>query len=262
MNRPLSLRIAPERLRMSLFYRYYRTRRDKWLGLYEDAPLHYAPSVKMKLIPGDAISDPLAFTGTYEPRLTRRVAELARSGGMLIDAGANLGYFSLLWCALNPRNDCIAFEASPRTYPLLKMNIARNGFEKRVTSCPLAVGRERGTAQFNLGPAEQFGWGGLSLAQTNDTVKVDVVKIDQMVPEDRLVALLKIDIEGADTWALLGCERLLRKGLVGEVWYEQHKERMALLGIGEDTAQNYLRSVGYKAIHMGGIEWCAIPEGI
>ena len=33
MNRPLALRIAPERLRMSLFSRYYRKRRDKWLGL-------------------------------------------------------------------------------------------------------------------------------------------------------------------------------------------------------------------------------------
>ena len=104
-----------------------------------------------------------------------------------------MGYFSLLaMVRVESSQRLYSFEASPRTYPLFKMNVARNGFGSRVTAHPLAVGTERGTVHFNLGPAEQFGWGGLSLEQTNDTVKVDVVRIDQMVPENRLVALLKI----------------------------------------------------------------------
>jgi hypothetical protein len=75
-----------------------------------------------------------------------------------------------------------------------------------------------------------------------------------------------VDIEGADTWALTGCERLLRRRLVREVWYEQNKPRMRALGIPLDAAQDYLRSVGYEPSPHGDpaeemVEWSAVPRG-
>ena len=87
----------------------------------------------MKLVPGDCISDVIAFTGVYELKLSRRISELARRGGILIDVGANLGYYSLMWAALNPRNKCIAFEASPRNIEILRHNISTNGLDKQIT---------------------------------------------------------------------------------------------------------------------------------
>lgn len=83
----------------------------------------------MELVPGDHISDIIAFTGVYEMSLTKRVVDLARQGGVLVDVGANLGYFPLLWAALNRENKCFAFEASPRNIPLLNRNISRNSLE-------------------------------------------------------------------------------------------------------------------------------------
>jgi hypothetical protein len=122
MNRPLLLQLLPEPLRLSAWYRLYAGKHGKhykWLKLYEAASLTYAKEVRLQLLPGDHISDQIAFTGFYELSLTRRLIELSKQGGTMIDIGANLGYFSCLWAAGNAKNKCFAFEASPRNIGIL-----------------------------------------------------------------------------------------------------------------------------------------------
>lgn len=63
---------------------------------------------------------------------------------------------------------------------------------------------------FNLGPVEQTGWGGFEVASAGAGVDVDVVRVDQAVSWNKPIALLKVDIEGADAWALMGSEQLLK----------------------------------------------------
>lgn len=249
---------------MSAWWRLYRHSGARWAPLYTSARLDYAPGVTMELVPGDVISDSIAFTGVYESALSRRVAELAKSGGTMIDVGANLGYVTLLWVAARADNRCISFEASPRNIELLRRNVARNGVESRVQIMPVAAGKSAETLRFHPGHAEQTGGGGLSLDGAPGEIEVDVVRIDEVVPADARIALLKVDIEGADTWALMGCERLLVSRLVGEVWFEQNKPRMEALRIPLDAAQDYLRSVGYVSRALGDpdaplVEWCATP---
>jgi FkbM family methyltransferase len=218
----------------------------------------------MELVPGDIISDSIAFTGVYELQLTRRVAELARDGGTLIEVGANLGYFVMLWAAARPENKCIAFEASPRNVDILRRNVHRNGFDTQVEVVPHAAGKEPGKLQFDLGPADQTGWGGFAADGKAGAIDVDVVRVDEAVREAGPIALLKVDIEGADVWALQGCERMLKARAIREVWFEQNKPRICELGLPLDAAQNYLHSVGYVPRPHGDVtadlvEWSAVP---
>ena len=86
-----------------------------------------------------------------------------------------------------------------------------------------------------------------------------------MVGADQDIPLLKIDIEGADTWALMGSELLLRTKRVKEIWYEQNKPRMRGLGIGEGEAEKFLRSVGYVSRPESDpsfdvVDWSASPS--
>jgi FkbM family methyltransferase len=265
MKRPLLLRLLPESLRLTAFYKFYRGKHDRYRGLYQSASLCSAPNVTMELVPGDHISDIIAFTGIYETHLTKRVADLARQGGVLIDVGANLGYFPLLWAALNRGNRCFAFEASPRNIPLLNRNVKLNGLESQIDILPVAAGKEDGTLRFNLGPTEQTGWGGFAVATAEGGVDVDVVRVDQAISCDKPIALLKVDIEGADAWALMGSERLLKTKAVREVWFEQNKPRMQELGIPLNAAQDFLSSMGYSSSPNGPtasdlVEWTAIPN--
>ena len=264
MNRPLLLRLLPERLRAVVWARLYRGRHAAWATLYEKSTLTYAPLVSMKLVPGDVISDSIAFMGVYEPLLTRRVVELARAGGTLVEVGANLGYFALIWAAADPSNKCVAFEASPRNLDILRRNIVRNGFESQIKLVPVAAGREAGKLQFDVGPSEQTGWGGFAAADAAETIVVDVLRVDEVVGSADPITLLKMDIEGAEAWALMGCEQLLKSQTIREIWFEQNKPRIRTLGIPLNAAQEYLDSVGYVSRPESDttgdlVEWSAVP---
>lgn len=263
MKRPLVLRLLPNRLRVAAWARLFRPVSERWYSLYRGAPLRFAPNVTMELTPGDVISDCIAFTGIYELTLSRHLVRLAREGGTMIDVGAHLGYFSLLWAAANRANRCFAFEASPRNIERLKRNVARNGFDAHIEVLPLAAGREHGSVPFDAGPLEQTGWGGLAAAPGDGTILVEAVRVDEALSTINEVALLKIDAEGADAWVLMGCERLLRGRRVNSIWFEQNKPRIKALGVGEREAEEYLRSLGYLACPRSNpsaevVEWSAV----
>jgi len=265
MKTPLLLRLLPESLRLSAYYKFYRGKHDQYQRLYQSAKLCYSPNVIMDLVPGDHISDIIAFTGVYEARLSKHIANLARRGGIFVDVGANLGYFSLLWTSLNKDNKCFAFEASPRNIPLLNRNIIMNGLDSQIEVFPVAAGKEAGRMSFNLGPEDQTGWGGFGAASPGEGVDVDVVRIDQVVPSDKPISLLKVDIEGADAWALMGSEQLFSAKIVQEICYEQNKPRMRQLGIPLNEAQEFLKTMGYSAFPHGStygelVDWSAIPH--
>jgi FkbM family methyltransferase len=264
MKRPLLIRMAPDRLRLPVWSRLYSKLDPKWLPLYQSAALRFAPQVSMELVPGDLLSNIVAFTGIHELKLTRRLLTAGRQGGTLVDIGANLGYFTLLWASCNPQNKVLAFEASPRNIDLLRRNVARNGFDGQVQVIPCAAGLEAGKSQFYLGPAEQRGWGGLALDKGELCVEIDVVRVDEVITSTDPIAFMKVDTEGADLWALKGCDRLLKAGLVREIAFEVCRPRCEALGISPAAAPEYLRSVGYTTEAQGDpaqwlVEWIARP---
>jgi FkbM family methyltransferase len=237
----------------------------KWLPLYKSATLKFMPTINLELVPGDLLSDCVAFTGIYETALTKRIVELGRKGGTLVDIGANLGYFSLLWAACNSINTCIAVEASPRNVEILRRNVSRNKLDGQIEIVACAAGASRGTFEFDIGPVEQRGWGGFTLTADDRSIEVDVVRIDEIISSTDSIALLKVDTEGADAWALAGCDRLLKAGAIQEIWFEQNKPRCRALAIPLDAAVEYLQSVGYASTPKTDpdaelVEWRAVPH--
>jgi FkbM family methyltransferase len=266
MKAPLLLRLTSGHLRTSMFYRIYRDQsgQEKWQGLFQSAPLNFAPGVKVSLLASDFMHAEIAFTGEYERSLSRLVVELGATGGTFVDVGANIGYFSLLWAASLTGNRVHAFEASPRSLPLLSQNVHSNNLSDRIIIYDCALGRDTGSAAFDLGPEGVSGWGGLSLDPSGDNiVHVPVKRLDDIIG-DAHIDLLKIDVEGADTWVLMGAKKLLRAKHIKRIWFEQNAVRMKKLGIAEHAAQSFLRSLGYSArpvsdASQGTVDWMAIP---
>lgn len=260
MARPLALRLAPPWLRTKLYYRFFRGKTPR-PDLFHGSPLEFAPGARMDLHTSDEGHGQIAFTGFYELALSRRIVRCARQGGLLADVGANYGYFSLLWAAQKPGNRVIAFEASPRNLEPLRANISLNGFDSAIEVRPLAAGRESGTMEFELGPENQTGWGGMVLSGNSaSTVTVPVVRLDESLGAEQFVDVLKIDIEGADTWALMGAEALLRDKRIGRIFYEENTTRMRALGIRPGEAKAFLESQGYRVHQLDGGGAAAVSE--
>lgn len=254
------LRLLPPRWRQTAYYRYFHARAARYAALYACAPLADAPHVAMlDLIPGDVISGNIAFTGRYELALTARLKRLARDGGLLVDVGANMGYFSLLWTALAPDTTAIAFEPSPHVAARLRRNVEANGLETRITVREQAVSRTEGSAAFDPGPLQQSGWGGLS--PHAGQLQVATVRLDVALA-NRDIAVLKIDTEGADAWVLEGAAALLASRRIGHVFYEYNPVRSSALGIAAGSAEAFLQAHGYTPQHLDGDTWYACPRNL
>lgn len=266
MSRPTLMRLAPAALRTRIFYRLYRKQVGSYAELYRQASLTFAPQVRMTLRSGDVISDQIAFTGFYELLMSRWVTKIAQSeGGLMVDAGANIGYFSLLWSSAGSGNRVEAFEASPRVFPMLKENIEKNAdVADRINLHNNALGAESSEMEFDVGPADQDGWGGLVNQTSEQSVKVQVTRLDQKLA-DLDVTLLKVDVEGADTWVLQGASQLLEGRRIKYITWEQNLTRMAALGIAEGEALKLVRDYGYdcqplESSHGTTTQWLATRQ--
>ena len=264
MNRPLIFKLLPERFKQSVFFWCYHPVSKRWHPLFKGASLRFAPSIKMDLLSTDSMHGSIAFTGSYEDSLSRHVVRLARSGGTMVDVGANAGYFSLIWAAVNPGNYCMAFEASPRNIQLLRSNIQANDLVDRIKLYEFAAGLQNGILEFDVGPLEQTGWGGVALKSGPNTIQVSVKRLDEVIDCKTTIDFMKIDVEGADTWVLMGAEKLLKEKSVKEIHFEQNKPRLHQLGIKENEAADFLESVGYKASALSDstsdiVDWQALP---
>ena len=246
-----------------LFWYYFKKRANLYHTKFIKAPLYFSakPSY-MKLVPSDHISQQIAFTGAYEYNLSKKITNIAKQGDqVLVDVGANMGYFSILFGIANKSNKVFAFEASPRNHQLLTHNIKLNKLENQVTIIPKAAGKESGVLPFSLGHEKQTGWGGISASKSSNTVEVEVLTLDEyFANKDTSIDVLKVDVEGADTWVLEGAKDLIQAGRIKEIYYEENLPRMKTLGIQAGTAQSMLENYGYQVVSIEEGEFHAFSK--
>lgn len=252
--------VRPTWLREKLFWMLRRNRELLSPADFNNISLAHAPSVWLALKPTDIGHQQIAFLGYMERDLSVQMRSLASKGGLLVDVGANYGYFTCLWAGTNSSNRVIAFEASPRNLGALKANVEKNQLSNAVTIVPNAAGRVAGRMQFSLGPEGETGWGGLTIEAQAGQVEVDVVSLSDFFNgfgAAREIEVLKIDTEGADTWVLQGCEALLETRRIRHIFFESNPERMAALGIHQNEAVDLLLRHGYQLDRMGAEGWHA-----
>lgn len=220
-----------------------------------------APLTLRHFVNTDAMHRQIAWLGFYDLGLSRRMGALARRGGLLVDVGANIGYFSCLWAAARPENRVIAFEPAPAVFRLLDGNLRAAGVDGQVERRQIALNSRPGIMPFDLGPREQSGWGGIAGAANAATISVQCAKLDDVIGAGQVIDVLKIDTEGADSWVLAGATQLLAARRVGTIFFEQNLVRMAALGIAPDEPFKILESHGYSVqpLGRGGDQFIARP---
>lgn len=244
------LRRLPTRLAEPLYYRLLCGRSNGSTNAATVVRLR-SPNSRHRLhvVRGDVIGDSLFYTGSYEPFTTRRLLEIAcNDGGLFVDVGANVGYYSLLWCATRQTNRCLAVEASPRNVSLIEAMLRDNAITDRCQLHPVAASNAAGEVSFDQGPVAQTGWGGISegVGSGSRVITVPAQRLDELVPQGEQVRLLKIDVEGAEAMVLEGASQLLEARAIQEIWFEDCQSRREQLGISLDRLFQVLRDAGYR----------------
>jgi FkbM family methyltransferase len=122
------------------------------------------------------------FSRTYDVRPGDR---------LIIDAGANIGTFTLYALLNAPESRVIAIEPAPDTCERLRKVIHEHGFSSRCVIYQAALGPQDGSTTMDLRSESQFRSTG------GGNTSVPVFTLDSIV-QDAAVDLLKLDIEGSE----------------------------------------------------------------
>lgn len=140
----------------------------------------------------------------------------------LIDVGANIGIYTLFWCAMGGDRSH-AIEPLPQNLIALRRNLELNDFEKHVTVWSCAASDQNGWLDLWV-PSEMPGEGMASSKKQHGTpIKVVAAQIDDLVSERDLNFVVKIDVEGAELDVLRGMHAVLSEGLVVSVLVERNE---------------------------------------
>jgi FkbM family methyltransferase len=146
---------------------------------------------------------------TYEDELELLFEDSVDVDYVLIDCGANYGYWSVL-VSSKPfgAHKVIAIEPSAQNFPKLANNARINGERFEAIKC--AIGSARGTATLSGTKHEAFSIAG---AANGGGEKVPVIALDNLIDDGKVEGggkyLIKLDVEGVEIEAIKGGARLL-----------------------------------------------------
>jgi FkbM family methyltransferase len=151
----------------------------------------------------------------YEPHVTRVLEGFLARGGVFVDVGANIGYFSLLAAArVGPAGRVFAFEPNSANCELLRNSAAANGFEGRIDLHCVAVAEARQRIAFAtagvdsngrvINPAE-------AAAEVAPLPMVEAVALDDVLADCDRVDVIKIDTEGAEARVWRGMQGVIKR---------------------------------------------------
>jgi FkbM family methyltransferase len=163
-----------------------------------------------------AISRPV-LVDAYELRETRFIASALQPGDLAVDAGANIGYYTLLFAKLVGESGAVeAFEPLPYLADALGASVKENGFESRVRVHRLALDERAEVHALRHAP-RTANFGGAHLSP-NSALPVDhvdetvsTVRLDDVL-RGRKCRLLKIDVEGAEPRVIRGARATIAIG--------------------------------------------------
>jgi FkbM family methyltransferase len=182
----------------------------------------------------------------YEPYTVELFKNSIKPGAVVLDIGANIGYFSLVACRrVGPDGIVYAFEPAPENFGLLARNVDTFG-TSNIIPVKRAVAERRKTLSFWLAENNELN----SFFQhphgpVKETIMVDCVAIDEYL-EGRQVQVIKMDIEGYEPWALEGMRETISKSDDIVLFTELHPPCLEVAGF---TAADYvmaLRQLGFE----------------
>ena len=129
-------------------------------------------------------------------------------GSAVVDVGANIGFFTLMFGRwVGPAGRVIAIEPEHRNLATLRRRVARAGLDQ-IVECVQAVAADRaGELRLAVNPAHP---GDHRIAEQGEPVSALAID-DLTAGEGRPVALVKIDVQGAELLVLRGAWRTIQQ---------------------------------------------------
>lgn len=188
----------------------------------------------------------LSINGVYEEFETEIVKKIIKKGDVVIDVGANIGYYTLIFAKLvGQEGKVFAFEPEPTNFNILKKNVKINEYEN-VILINKAVSNKTGKMTLDL---DEINKGGHSISKNNSekTIEIESTKLDDYFKTyDGNINFIKLDIEGAEVEAIKGMSETIEKNEEVNIMAEYNPLSLSNLGSNSEEYFKSLMKFGFK----------------
>lgn len=205
----------------------------------------------------------LSINGVYEPFETELVKKEIRKGDVVLDIGANIGYYTLIFAKLvSEEGKVFAFEPDPTNFALLKKNIEINEY-KNVILVQKAVSNKTGKIRLYLSEDNKADHRIYDSHDGRQSIEIESIRLDDYFKNyDRKIAFIKMDIEGAEGGALQGMTNLLKENKNVKIATEFWPIGVKKFGMEPEEYLKLLLKHNFKLYHINEQEKKIEPANI
>lgn len=252
-------------------------------GVYKKSDLSFsyklADKTKVKFYPNGQIAKGI-FLGGFEKKELEIFQSLLNPGAIMIDAGANIGLYSLIGARLvGDSGKVYSFEPSKATFNLFLKNIELNNIHN-ITPINMGLGDRIGESlvlsqNSKTGDAEKYIFKMENEIDAEDNKLIDVHLTESISLETldnfqlrnhiEKVDFLKIDVEGYEYFVLKGAENLLKNSREIIILFECAAHLAKRSGSSQKDVFDFLNNLGFDIIYWNEKEkkWSKdLNEGI
>jgi len=191
----------------------------------------------------------LAKYGIYEKETTEYFLENISQGNVVLDIGANIGYFTLLFASLvGKEGKVFAYEPEPSNFEILKKNVKTNNFQNVILE-NVAVTNSTGTTELYL---SEKAAGQHRIYKSKDVkknhVSVKTIRLDDYlnnIPFFEKISFIKLDVEGSEFGVLKGMEKVLSQNKTIELIMEFSPRQIRDYGADPIDQLHYLKNLEF-----------------
>jgi FkbM family methyltransferase len=186
------------------------------------------------------------FRGLWEPEATQFISLKIKSGMTVLDIGADIGYYTLLFAKLvGSKGRVFSFEPIPKAKWYLDKNIEMNGLNN-VRAFNFALFDKAGIAcledpftQSKINPSKK------TLSENDIQVEMKVFDEWKLKEEIDQIDWVKLDVEGAELNVLRGMKSALQSYHPG-ILIEVHPQQLESFGFSSSAVIEFLSEFGYQ----------------
>ena len=204
------------------------------------------------------------ITGEYEHETVLLLRRHLRTGDVFVDIGAQVGFFTLYAANLvGESGRVIALEPFAKHFHILTKNIARSGYTN-IEPHQVGVSDEARISSYYITSSSLFRVKQESQSQSANTVaEMRMVPLDTLLSHDTHIDILKIDIEGGESAAFRGMERLVQNNPAMAVIVEIAPKVLDKIGMRSEDLLIQLQGLGFRLFliqHDGSLLESDIPH--
>jgi FkbM family methyltransferase len=188
----------------------------------------------------------LSSSRAPEPEVYQAIVRIVRPGDVVIDAGANIGFYSVMMAKIvGAEGHVIAFEPVPENMRHVRRNAEVNGLTNIATYEQGLSSRLAETDFYvNADTGQSALW---SCVDTRETIRINVMPLDAIasaLPDG--VRFMKLDVEGAEEIVMQGASALLKNGFPTFIVAELNPVALTQLDCHQDSMRSFMSVWGYQ----------------